>query len=123
MGELPLVGVQCDLLFGAALQKLSDMVGVLGCVTVIDDDVIYNPSVACESSEGFVHPAVVVLRYGGDPVWCATVLESPKRCNERCQELALLVQRALVVFFEGIELREDLGFFFCDVSYSLGWCC
>ena len=37
LDELPLVSVQCDLLFGSVRQKLSDVVGILGCVTVVDD--------------------------------------------------------------------------------------
>ena len=50
---------------------------MLGCVTVIDDNVVYNPSVACESSEGFIHPAVVVLRYGRDPYGARRYLNLP----------------------------------------------
>lgn len=33
LSKLPFISVQCDLSFGASLQKLSDVVDVLGCVT------------------------------------------------------------------------------------------
>jgi hypothetical protein len=42
------------------------MVSVVSLIAVVDDDVIDDTTASTESSKGFVHPAVVVLCYGGD---------------------------------------------------------
>ena len=82
MGKLPFIGVQCDLSLSAPLQKLSDVISVLGCVTVVNDNIVDDATVARESGEGFVHPAVVMLGNGRNSVRSIKVLESPKWCYE-----------------------------------------
>ena len=62
IGQTPSFGIQCDLSFGALLQKLSDVVDMLGCVTIVSGDFINNLPVTHESGEGCV---VVMLRYRG----------------------------------------------------------
>ena len=50
---------------------------MLGCITVVNDNIIDNATVTRESSKGFVHPAVVMLGDGRDSIRSAKVLESP----------------------------------------------
>ena len=64
MGELPFVGVEGDLSLGASLQELMNVVDVLCWVAVVDDNVVDDATVTREASEGFVHPAVVMLGNG-----------------------------------------------------------
>ena len=59
IGQTPSFGIQCDPSFGALLQKLLDVVDMLGCVTIVSGDFINNPPVTHESGEG------CVLRYRG----------------------------------------------------------
>ena len=68
MGKLPFVSVECDLSFGASLQKLPD----------VNDDIFDDATVTRESGKGFVHSAVVMLRNGIDSVRDAEIFE----CSE-----------------------------------------
>ena len=60
-GKLPLLWVECDLLVSTSLEKLANVINVLGGVRVIDDDIIYDVVVPTESCEGLIHPAIVVF--------------------------------------------------------------
>ena len=53
--------IQCNLMFGTPLKELMDVLSVLGFVAFIDDDIICNSSVSCQSWKGFIHPPVVVF--------------------------------------------------------------
>ena len=48
----------------AKYLKLKNVVDVLCWVAVIDDDIVDDAAVNREASEGFVHPAVVMLGNG-----------------------------------------------------------
>lgn len=71
------------------------MISVLCCIVIVSDHIVNNATVACESSKGFVHPAVIMLGCGGDPKG-DRVLESRKWRDESSQELVLLIQWALL---------------------------
>ena len=64
LGEFPLVCVECNLEFGASLQELSDMIGVLCGVVIVNDDVVHDAAVAGEACKSFIHSAVVMFGYG-----------------------------------------------------------
>jgi len=48
-------------LVGILLEKLVNVVNVLGGVTVIDNDIVYDAAVPTESCEGLIHPTIVVF--------------------------------------------------------------
>jgi len=45
----------------ASLEKLANMVNVLGGVRIIDGNIIYDVAVPAESRKGIVHPTIVVF--------------------------------------------------------------
>ena len=97
------------------------MVRVECGIIIIDDDVINYAAESGESCEGFSHAAVIVLRDGRYSVWCAEVFESPEWRDEGCQQLAFLIQWALMVTLHGIHHGKDFCIASGDVGDGLGW--
>ena len=72
----PFVKIECDFLFRASLEELSDVVGVLLWVAVIDYYVVDYTPITCESRERFVHSPIVVFRDGGYTIGGAQKLKA-----------------------------------------------
>ena len=62
------------------------MVGVVSLIAVVDDSIVDNTTASAESSEGLVHPSVVVFCYGRDTKGGSGVLESAEWCD-KCGKL------------------------------------
>ncbi len=94
---------------------------MLSLITVVYDDIIHGASEAGQAGEGLVHTAVVVFRDRRDTVRSVEELKSPKRHNERSQQLTFFIQGALVVPLQCVELRKNFRVLGSDISYSLCW--